>query len=75
MKRKTLESIEGVTNVEGYCLVSNDGYTFEKAGNRYDLRHWLNCYGCSVDYWTVSGNGFNKSADTFDEAVEIIKSL
>jgi hypothetical protein len=58
--------------IEMYNLINNYGYHFEKNGKRYDLRHWLNCYGEEVDYYTLACVGTNKIFQTFDEAVEYI---
>ena len=43
----------GATNIEGYCLISNFGYTFELDGKRYDARYWANCYGCALNRWQI----------------------
>jgi hypothetical protein len=38
---------------EPYSLINNHGYHITHNGTRYDLRHWLNLYGESVNYWTI----------------------
>ena len=43
----------GAMNIEGYCLVSNYGYTFEIDSKRYDARYWANCYGVALNRWMV----------------------
>ena len=67
----------GVENIKSYCLINNDGYTFTKNGTPYDFRHWLNCYGASVDFYTLTdtANNTSKSFDDFDNAIDYIKSL
>lgn len=71
-KEKALEVV-GCNNIESYNLVENCGYVFNKKNIKYDLRHWLNCYGEAVDFWELSKA--NKDFDTFEEAVKYIKSL
>ena len=63
----------GAQEVEHYTLINNDGYTFNKGGKKYDMRHWINMYGGDVDFWSIGGNGTERSCGTFQEAVEIIK--
>lgn len=43
----------GLSEISSYMLVNNYGYTFKYKGVLYDLRHWLNCYGADVDYWSL----------------------
>jgi len=75
-------------NVHPYALINNYGYTFIKGGRTFDLRHWKNFYGERVNYWTIwitseeiSEKGFisyhlsQSRFNTFDEAVEYIKTL
>lgn len=62
-----LESM-GLSKISSYMLINNYGFTFEYKGQRYDLRHWLNCYGASVDSWEL----FPKNEE-LNRAVEIIK--
>jgi hypothetical protein len=57
----------GATNIDGYVLINNDGYTFEKDGVRYDARFWRNCYGAEVYRWGV----FPKWKELEDELNEI----
>lgn len=49
---KVLEK-NGATNIEGYTLISNFGYTFKLNGMKCDARYWANCYGCALDVWKV----------------------
>lgn len=75
----------GCENVDSYMLVNNYGYTFTKGDVKFDLRHWLNCYGADVDYWSLDGHKIgtkdyvkldnNKSFNTFNEALEFIKTI
>lgn len=71
-KETALKSI-GCKDINRYDLVNNYGYTFTKDGVKYDLRHWLNCYGEAVDYWELSK--VEKCFDTFKDVIEFIKSL
>lgn len=70
-----LKTIIGIEEVKHYTLINNEGYTFTKHGKKYDLRHWRNVYGAEVDFWSVGGNGTERSCDTFDEAIKIIIEL
>ena len=68
----------GCTNVKYYALINNDGYTFVKNGVRYDVRHWLNCYGADVDYWSIHNLDeprYIPSVNTAAEMLDIIKAL
>lgn len=74
----------GCENVKSYMLINNYGYTFTKDNVKYDLRHWLNCYGADVNFWALDGtviNGKNDKAtghgnfNNFDEALDYIKIL
>lgn len=71
----------GCTNIEGYTLVSNYGYTFLKGGVKYDLRYWENCYGVYGGGWSVNGVEVRDQpvrcpsfGDNFDAVVEWIKN-
>ena len=71
----------GCTNIYGYNLVSNYGYTFSKGGVDYDLRYWENCYGVYGGGWSVMAtdpkNGPTKCpsfGNDFDGVVEWIKN-
>ena len=57
----------GLSEISSYMLVNNYGYTFKYKGVRYDLRHWLNCYGASIDSWEL----FPKNEE-LNKAKEII---
>ena len=61
-----LESL-GLSDISGYTLVNNYGYTFNYKGQRYDARHWLNVYGADVDYWDIMPNNVE-----LNEALNII---
>lgn len=50
---KVLEK-NGATDIEGYTLISNFGYTFNLNGMKCDARYWANCYGCALDKWDVT---------------------
>ena len=54
-KESALEVLKrnGATNIEGYCLINNYGYTFELDGKRYDARFWANCYGAALNVWRI----------------------
>lgn len=74
----------GCENVDGYMLVNNYGYTFTKGDIKYDLRHWLNCYGADVDYWSLNGHKIGTkdyvkldkgTFKSFEEALEFIKTI
>ena len=56
-KSKIVEVLEkyGATNIKGYCLINNYGYTFELDGAEYDARFWANCYGFSPMRWDIHG--------------------
>ena len=43
----------GATEIEGYCLISNYGYTFKINGIKYDIRFWANCYGAYLGKWEI----------------------
>lgn len=83
-KLELLKSI-GCENVDSYMLVNNYGYTFTKGDLKFDLRHWLNCYGADVNYWSLDAHNILYTKDyvklekgtfnTFDDAVEFIKIL
>lgn len=74
----------GCENVESYMLVNNYGYTFTKGGLKFDLRHWLNCYGEDVNYFSLDARNpdtkeyvkLDKGTfSTIDEAIEFIKTI
>lgn len=74
----------GCENVKSYMLVNNYGYTFTKGDVKFDLRHWLNCYGEDVNYWSLDGHKIDtkdyvrldkSTFDKFDEALEFIKTI
>ena len=44
----------GFEIIKEYSLVNNDGYIVKINGNKYDLRHWRNVYGASVNFWEIS---------------------
>ena len=83
---KALAKIDGVTEVEHYCLVSNYGWTFKKRGYTFDVRFWENCYGayigeyqlfsCSAEF-AKSGRKFEGTTQTADlaELLETIKRI
>ena len=83
-KEELLKSI-GCEDVKSYMLVNNYGYTFVKSGFKFDLRHWLNCYGADVDYWLLDGynqvtkqyasldGSSYKHFDKFEDAFEFLK--
>lgn len=74
----------GCENVESYMLVNNYGYTFAKGDVKFDLRHWLNCYGEDVNYWSLDGHKIGTKEyvkldkgtfRNFEEALEFIKTI
>lgn len=67
----------GCENINDYSLINNYGFTFKKKGNRYDLRHWLNVYGASVDFWEIHALDTKESFEgkTLEEALEEIKNI
>lgn len=58
--REALER-NGATNIEGYSLVNNYGFTFDLDGKKYDARFWANCYGTALNRWEVMSR--NKRED------------
>lgn len=70
--QKMLEE-NGATNVELYVLVNNDGFTFEKDGKKYDLRHWRNVYGATCDFWDCTP--FERYEDTTDVERAFMKRI
>ena len=70
MKELELIKSYGATNIEGYCLVNNYGYTFDLDGGHYDARYWANCYGCALDEWQIHGRG-NRT----EKIIELEKAL
>ena len=82
-EEKKLQEL-GFEEVKWYGLINNDGYTFKKNDIKYDLRHWVNCFGAEVNFWSLSGwvDGSREnvkldksSFDTFDEALNFIKTI
>lgn len=63
-----LQAIEGVTEIEPYCLINNYGCYFTKNKKRFDIRRWLNCYGVDAG-WSVQGTKDN----TLDACIQAIK--
>ena len=55
-KDKIVEILEenGATDINGYSLINNYGYTFMLDGKKCDARYWANCYGCALDRWDVT---------------------
>lgn len=53
MEEKIITEAGGIV-IEKYNLVNNHGIVFELDGDRYDARHWLNCYGADCNFWTVT---------------------
>lgn len=53
-KAKQILEKHGATNLDGYVLVNNYGWTFDMNGRRYDARYWANCYGVALDRWGIS---------------------
>ena len=74
----------GAKSVKPYFLVNNAGYTFEKNGLKFDLRHFTNIYGAEVNYWGISAKKdgeqfvikeYSKDFNTFEEAIDFIKGV
>lgn len=61
-----------IPDAESYSLINNYGWTWDRNDKHYDLRHWLNCYGADVDYWSVTG--CDNYSMTLDEALDYIKA-
>lgn len=57
----------GATDIGYYLLVNNYGYTFFHNGTKYDLRHWLNAYGSSCDFWDIMLLGKDYKDKTLEE--------
>ena len=82
---KALKQVEGVTDVKGYVLVNNTGWTFSKNGFRFDVRFWANCYGVYVGAYELmgssefyaAGNKLPKghSSTNLEEILSAIKAL
>ena len=68
-ERKILEGF-GATNIEGYCLINNYGYTFELDGKRYDARYWANCYGVALNVWRVDSLNRRTDNPNFYEPID-----
>lgn len=73
----------GFDSVKYYSLINNYGYTFISKGIKYDLRRWLNCYGCDVDYWSLDGRDIESGKyvnvacgtfKTFEDVIEYLKT-
>lgn len=60
--RKALDNMS--VEYEAYNLVYNHGIQFENDAYHIDIRHWVNVYGVSVDYWDVTIK--NKSTDSYE---------
>jgi hypothetical protein len=57
-----------------YSLVNNYGYTFSIGQNRSDIRHNLNVYGASVDYWDITVFYPNNKAKSLNfDSIEKLK--
>lgn len=50
IEERIIESFGG-TDIIGYTLINNYGYKFKIHEKECSVRHWLNCYGCDVNYW------------------------
>lgn len=74
-KQKEQLQNAGAENIKGYTLVNNSGYTFNKNGIYYDLRHWINCYGVEVDYYELSIRNSYKKFMTFEQAIDYIAMI
>lgn len=70
---------KGFKNVNSYVLINNEGCTFECGSVKYDLRHWLNCYGCDVDYYTLDGKDIENekyiSCGSFNKLKDVIEYI
>jgi len=54
LKKHLLEI--GAINIKEYYLISNYGFTFFIYGVKCDLRFWANCYGVSLNKWSITYN-------------------
>lgn len=59
----------GGSHITSYSLINNYGYKFKIGDKDCSIRHWLNCYGCDVDYWE------SDKLDTDEIVKEICKTL
>ena len=66
--KKQLEAL-GVKEFSYYALINNYGYHFNYKEIRYDFRHWLNCYGADVDYWSISPKAEAKEFETITQLI------
>ena len=64
----------GATNIKGYTLVNNYGYTFELNGKRWDARYWANCYGCALDEWRIDRCRDNDEPYPFSGVIKEIEN-
>ena len=73
--KKAKEIIEnnGGVIVKDYTLINNYGVTFELNEIPYDARHWINCYGCEVNYYEVHKFIDYKNDDKNRKVIEKIK--
>lgn len=53
---KALAKVDGVTDVYGYTLIANYGWTFQKSGYKFDVRFWANCYGTYIGDYDIHGD-------------------
>ena len=51
----------GGYDIKHYTLINNYGYTFKIGKLSFDARHWLNCYGVDVNYWTCNVTNINST--------------
>lgn len=75
LEKKLIEL--GCEGISYYSLINNYGYDFTKNGVHYNIRHWLNCYGVEVDFWTLENyeNQNMSSFDTVENLIEAIKNI
>lgn len=73
-KLKEILEKHGCENIDTYTLISNYGATFTLNGIKYDLRHWVNCYGVYVG-WRADRMGDAPSSDKKELNTPIIDAI
>lgn len=73
-KERDIIKRHGGTNIEHYDLINNEGYTFNIGVVRVDARHWRNCYGADVNFWSVLNSNYNTDDITIVKAMKDIES-
>lgn len=72
---------EIIPNAEYFPLINNYGWEWEINGNRYNVRHELNCYGVECDFWEyldlqkIGTKECYRNFSTFEEMINFLKSV